>query len=116
MFKITIGLGCMFAAAITASASKAETCGEVSLMQGDWGSAQIVTAVSKFLMEQGYGCDVTTVPLTTNPAMVSVAETGEPDILTEIWTNGAPAYKGLVDCPDQSQGTATRAGQRMWTK
>lgn len=97
MFKITIGLGCMFAAAITASAAQAETCGEVSLMQGDWGSAQIVTAVSKFLMEQGYGCNVTTVPLTTNPAMVSVSETGEPDILTEIWTNGAPAYKGLVD-------------------
>jgi len=97
MFKISMGLGCVFAAAITASAAQADDCSGVSLMQGDWGSAQIVTAVSKFLMEQGYGCDVTTVPLSTNPAMVSVSETGEPDILTEIWTNGAPAYQGLVD-------------------
>jgi len=29
--------------------------------------------------------------------LVSVSETGEPDILTEIWTNGAPAYKGLLE-------------------
>ena len=65
-------------------------------MQGDWGSAQIVTAVASFLMQEGYGCDVTAVPLSSNPALASVAETGEPDILTEIWTNGAPAYEGLV--------------------
>ena len=97
MFKISMGLGCLFAAAITASAAQADDCGEVSLMQADWGSAQIVTAVSKFLMEQGYGCEVTTVPLSSNPALASVSETGEPDILTEIWTNGAPAYQGLVD-------------------
>ena len=97
MFKISTGLGCVFAAAITASAAQADDCGEVSLMQADWGSAQIVTAVSKFLMEQGYGCEVTTVPLSSNPALASVSETGEPDILTEIWTNGAPAYQGLVD-------------------
>ena len=31
-------------------------------------------------------------PLSSNPALASVSETGEPDILTEIWTNGAPAY------------------------
>ena len=97
MFKISTGLGCLFAAASTASAAQADDCGEVSLMQADWGSAQIVTAVSKFLMEQGYGCEVTTVPLSSNPALASVSETGAPDVLTEIWTNGAPAYQGLVD-------------------
>ncbi len=80
MFKISTGLGCVFAAAITASAAQANECGEVSIMQGDWGSAQIVTAVAKFLMEEGYGCEVTTVPLSSNPALASVSETGEPDI------------------------------------
>lgn len=97
MFKISMGLGCVFAAAISASAAQANECGEVSIMQGDWGSAQIVTAVASFLMQEGYGCDVTAVPLSSNPALASVAETGEPDILTEIWTNGAPAYEGLVE-------------------
>ncbi len=90
-------LACLVALTLGPTIAKADGCGDVSLMQADWGSAQIVTAVAKFLLEQGYGCDVTTVPLSTNPALVSVAETGEPDILTEIWTNGAPAYEGLVE-------------------
>ena len=97
MVKISKGLGCVFAAVITASVAQANECGEVSIMQGDWGSAQIVTAVSKFLMEEGYGCEVTTMSLATNPALVSVSETGEPDVLTEMWINAAPAYKGLVE-------------------
>ena len=97
MLNLKFKLGCLIAAGMIASTAHAEECGEVSLMKADWGSAQIVTAVSKFLMEEGYGCEVTTVPLSTNPALVSVSETGEPDILTEIWTNGAPAYKGLLE-------------------
>jgi glycine betaine/proline transport system substrate-binding protein len=97
MLNLKLKLGCLIAAGMIASTAHAEECGEVSLMKADWGSAQIVTAVSKFLMEEGYGCEVKTVPLSTNPALVSVSETGEPDILTEIWTNGAPAYKGLLE-------------------
>lgn len=97
MLNLKLKFGCLIAAGMIASTAHAEQCGEVSLMKADWGSAQIVTAVSKFLMEEGYGCEVTTVPLSTNPALVSVSETGEPDILTEIWTNGAPAYKGLLE-------------------
>ena len=97
MLNLKLKLSCLIAAGMIASTAHAEECGEVSLMKADWGSAQIVTAVSKFLMEEGYGCEVTTVPLSTNPALVSVSETGEPDILTEIWTNGAPAYKGLLE-------------------
>ena len=97
MLNLKLKLGCLIVAGMIASTAHAEECGEVSLMNADWGSAQIVTAVSKFLMEEGYGCEVTKVPLSTNPALVSVSETGEPDILTEIWTNGAPAYEGLLE-------------------
>lgn len=63
----------------------------------DWASAQVVTAVAAFLMEQGYGCDVQKVPSSTVPALTSLAETGEPDILTEVWANSTPAYQGLLD-------------------
>ncbi|WP_349362499.1 MAG: ABC transporter substrate-binding protein [Roseitalea porphyridii] len=72
-------------------------CGEVSITQMDWASAAIVTAVSSFLMENGYGCDVTTVPSSAIPALASVAENGNPDIVTELWTNAAPAYARLRD-------------------
>ena len=71
------------------------TCGEVTITEMDWASAAIVTNVAKFLMEQGYGCDVTAVPSATTPAMVSVAETGSPDIVTEVWANGNPGYDEL---------------------
>jgi glycine betaine/proline transport system substrate-binding protein len=69
MHKILLGFGSLCALALGVSTAQANECGEVSLMQADWGSAQIVTAVSKFLMEQGYGCEVTTVPLSSNPAL-----------------------------------------------
>ena len=72
-------------------------CGEVTITEMDWASAAVVTAVSSFLMENGYGCDVTVVPSSTNPALTSVAETGTPDILTELWINTAPAYAELRD-------------------
>lgn len=80
---------------LTSGAALAQDCGEVSITEMDWASAAIVTAVSKFLMEQGYGCEVTTMPSAATPALVSAAETGEPDILTEMWVSGTPAYEEL---------------------
>lgn len=92
--KIGVAAACL-AFALSAGTARAE-CGEISMTEMDWGSAVIVTAVSKFLLEQGYGCKVTTMPSQTTPALASVSETGKPDILTEIWTNGAPAYPKLI--------------------
>jgi len=71
-------------------------CGDVSITEMDWASSAVVTSVSKFLMEQGYGCNVTVVPSSTVPALTSVAETGEPDIVTETWVNSIPVYEELV--------------------
>ncbi|WP_424988654.1 ABC transporter substrate-binding protein [Microbulbifer sp. S227A] len=79
-----------------AAPALADECGEVTITQMDWASANVVTSVAKFLMEQGYGCSVTTVPSSTPTALTSVAETGTPDILTELWVNTAPAYAKLV--------------------
>jgi glycine betaine/proline transport system substrate-binding protein len=80
--------GAAFAALAAPSALLAqEQCGEVTITEMNWDSAAIVTAVSKFLMEQGYGCDVTAVPSDTTPAVTSLSENNEPDIVTELWTN-----------------------------
>lgn len=76
---------------------QAAECGKVSITEMDWASSQVVTAVAAFLMQQGYGCEVQKVPSSTVPALTSLAETGEPDILTEVWVNSTPAYQGLVD-------------------
>lgn len=81
--------------ALSATAAAAD-CGEVSITEMDWASASVVTSVANFLMTQGYGCDVTVVPTTTVPAITSVAETGEPDIVTELWTSYTEVYEELV--------------------
>ncbi|MDI9244170.1 ABC transporter substrate-binding protein [Marinobacter sp. CHS3-4] len=95
MRKLTpVALLCALSVPSLASAE----CGEVSITEMSWTSASVVTSVAKFLMEQGYGCDVTVVPSDTVPAVTSVAENGEPDIVTELWLNSAgEAYLKLEE-------------------
>jgi glycine betaine/proline transport system substrate-binding protein len=95
MKKIITGAATAVALTIGANAAYAD-CGKVSITEMDWASSQVVTAVASFLMTQGYGCDVQKVPSSTVPALVSLAETGEPDILTEVWANSTPAYGDLI--------------------
>ncbi|WOI29932.1 ABC transporter substrate-binding protein [Sulfitobacter dubius] len=88
-------LGTVFAVA-TPMAAAAQDCGEVSIAEMNWASAQIVTAVTEFLLVQGYSCDVTVVPSDTTPAVTSLSENNEPDIVPELWPNSAgDAYKKL---------------------
>lgn len=91
-------IGAVFAAAFAAGPAAAKDCGEVSITEMNWASAAVVTQVAKFVLEQGYGCEVQAVPSATVPAVTSLAENGEPDIVTEMWTNGGgPAYVKLRD-------------------
>ena len=93
--KHTLSAAALVAALGVASTAQAD-CGEVSITEMDWASSAVVTAVASFLMEQGYGCTVNVVPSSTVPALTSVAETGEPDIVTETWVNSTPVYEDLV--------------------
>lgn len=96
--KLVSAAAIVAAGAMSGTAAMADghsACGEVSITQMDWASSAVVTAVAKFLMEQGYGCEVQVVPSSTVPALTSLAETGEPDILTEVWANSTPSYEPL---------------------
>ena len=73
--------------ALSAPAMAQADCGKVSITEMNWASGQVVTAIANFLMTQGYGCDVSVVQSDTVPAVTSVAENGEPDIVTELWLN-----------------------------
>ena len=84
MRKLTpVALLCALSAPSLASAE----CGEVSITKMNWASSTVVTRVAEFIMEQGYGCDVSVIPSDTVPAVTSVAENGKPDIVTELWLN-----------------------------
>ena len=90
MFAATAAMALSFGAT-----SASADCGEVSITEMDWASSAVVTAVANFLMTQGYGCDVQVVPSSTVPALTSLAETGKPDLLTEVWANSTPSYEPL---------------------
>lgn len=95
--KFAAALGFAAAAIALPSAASAE-CGEVSITEMNWASAQVVTTVAGFIMERGYGCQVDKVPSDTVPAVASLAENGEPDIATEIWENSTgEVYQRLLD-------------------
>lgn len=79
-------------------------CGKVSITEMNWASSQIITEVSKFLMEQGYGCSVEKVPSATTTSVASLAENGEPDIVTELWLNST----GAVYAKLEAEGKVTR--------
>ncbi|MGE0845420.1 MAG: glycine betaine ABC transporter substrate-binding protein [Flavobacteriaceae bacterium] len=90
--------------AFGAQAQEPGKCGEVSIAQMNWAAAAVTTNVAKFLLEQGYGCKVNLVKSDTIPAITSVAENGEPDVVTNLWLNSAgDAYKKL-----ESGGTMKR--------
>lgn len=74
-------------AVMSATSPAHAECGKVSITEMNWASSQIVTEVSKFLMEQGYGCTVEKVPSATVTSVASLSENGEPDIVTELWLN-----------------------------
>ena len=84
-------------AGLMAPLSAKADCGTVSVAEMNWTSGRIITGVAAFLMEQGYGCDVVVVPSATTTAVTSLAENNEPDVIPELWPNGAPAYFRLEE-------------------
>jgi glycine betaine/proline transport system substrate-binding protein len=84
--------------AMPAAAQAQQDCGEVSIAQMNWAAANVTTEIAQFLLEQGYGCDVALVPSDTIPAVTSVSENGEPDVVTNLWLNSAgDAYRKLEE-------------------
>ena len=70
------GLGAA-ALATTIGASHANAdCGDVSIGAMGWASGESITAVATFVLEVGYGCNVSVVPTDTIPAVTSLAENG----------------------------------------
>ena len=90
--------------ALSAASAAQADCGKVSITEMNWASSQFITEVSKFLMEQGYGCEVEKVPSATTTSVASLAENGEPDIVTELWLNST----GDVYAKLEAEGKVSR--------
>jgi len=87
------------AAAFTATAGTAAfaDCGQVQMAGFGWQSAQVSSAITTFILEQGYGCTVEKVPTGTTAAFMSLVENGTPHFLMNIWSNSVAAREELRD-------------------
>lgn len=72
------------------SAANAAECGDVTLVVHNVQAAELLTYVDKFILENGFGCSVETVPGDTVPTTTSMVEKGEPDVSSDTWIDLLP--------------------------
>lgn len=82
-----------------AGAAHAADCGTVSVAVHNVQSAEVLAYVDKFILENGYGCTVETMPGDTVPSTTSMVEKGQPDISPETWVDLLPEIvpRGLAE-------------------
>ena len=78
-----------FAALSTAAFAE---CGDVQMAEMNWASAELMANVDKFILENGYGCDVELVAGATMTTFASMNEKGQPDVAAELWINTCLLY------------------------
>ena len=68
-----------------ATAAHAEDCGKVSIAKMNWKSASLLAEIDRFILTNGYGCEVTLVDGDTIPTFESMNRNGTPDVAPEMW-------------------------------
>ncbi|WP_374300969.1 glycine betaine ABC transporter substrate-binding protein [Paracoccus sp. (in: a-proteobacteria)] len=91
MKRLFVTTTCLVASAWgMASSASAQDCGDVTLVLHNVQSAEVLAQVDKFILENGYDCDVETVPGDTVPTTTSMVEKGDPDVSSETWVDLLP--------------------------
>jgi len=105
----TIGMG---------GTAMAEECGDITMAEFNWASAELLANVDKFILEEGYGCDVELIVGGTSSIFASMDGKGEPMIAGEQWVNGV---RELVDAAMDAgrlhavnRGPITGLGEGWW--
>jgi len=75
------------AATTTTAAASDPVCGKVTVANMNWQSAEVLANIDKFILGNGYGCEVELVPGDTMPTLTSMMEKGKPDVAPEAWVN-----------------------------
>ena len=64
-----------------------EECGDVTIANMNWQSAEVVAEIDKIILSEGYGCNAELVAGDTMPTFTSMNEKGQPDLAPELWVN-----------------------------
>ena len=102
-----------FISTISLVGTSANAACKARLGDFDWSSANIHTAITSFILEKGYGCEVAVTKGSTTPIMAAHYD-GQLDVITEVWYDNIIANyepveaKGIiknigVNTPDSQQ-------------
>lgn len=104
-------------ATMLTSAAFAE-CGDIQMAEWNWASGELMANVDKFILENGYGCDVEMIPGATTSTFASMNEKGQPDVAGELWINAVrePLDKAIEEgrLYVANDGPITGLGEGWW--
>ncbi|MAM61529.1 ABC transporter substrate-binding protein [Maritimibacter sp. UBA3975] len=111
-------LGALGLSVSFAGAAMAQECGDVSIAEMDWASAELMANVDAIILEEGYGCDVSLIPGATTTTFASMSEKAEPDVAPELWINAVrdplTAAKEEGSLVALNDGPITGLGEGWW--
>ncbi|GGE37294.1 glycine betaine ABC transporter substrate-binding protein [Actibacterium pelagium] len=115
-FYRTLGVAGLIASA--ASMAAADECGEISIAEMNWASAELMANVDAIILEEGFGCEVELIPGATQTTFASMNEKAQPDVAPELWINAVrdPLTKAIEEGRMQSaiEGPITGLGEGWW--
>lgn len=109
-----LGLGI----SMMASGAMAQDCGDLTMAEMNWASAELMANVDKIILEEGYGCSVELVPGATETTFASMNEKGAPDVAPELWANAVRTQLDAALAEKRmhilNQGPITGLGEGWW--
>lgn len=94
-----LAAGIMSASGLISASAQAAECGDVTISNMNWQSAELLSNLDKIILSAGYGCNAEIVVGDTVPTITSMVEKGQPDIAPEGWVDLLPdiVKKGFDD-------------------
>ena len=111
----------IFAGALAASVltsigtASAQECGNLSIANLNWQSAEVLANIDAFILEKGFGCKVELVTGETVPIITTMIERGSPNVVPEGWVNLLPdlVKKGLDEKKIRTLASPMPEGGRL---
>jgi len=93
-------------------------CGDITIAEMNWASAELMANVDKLILEAGYGCSVELVPGATETTFASMNEKAQPDVAPELWANAVRTQLDAATAEGRmhilNQGPITGLGEGWW--
>ncbi len=109
---------CLVAGLLAMTGAARAECGDLTIASMNWQSAEVLAALDKFILNEGYGCNAEIIVGDTVPTITSMIEKGEPDLAPEGWIDLLPdvANRGIEEGKLVSTGQSLPDGgvQGWW--